>query len=666
MINKEWTPIPFKVLEQGAFWSPFAEASHKNGKSFKVLDFTGVVNGSNYGYTFSVEFSDGTRYSADIAELNGDYRYGRSGYAGDEVLPPESYDPIYQQCIPTDELLVTAHKDAAGKVTHVVMENKNAGVLLARCDFTHGDVYYVASPLAAPTAQGICRNAMTARYYEATVYNRMAVSAYAPQAWLYAFETTHRQSCIDFGTEVLRNCKALVVCGTTLSAGMRTEISEAIRLGIHIIYETPSFCLDDISIGEGWFTGSDNDERYISIPIHPYFDMDEQLGTAIYGDNENTLEMYCIYYFDEGRATLHGYTTSSESESGITGMDFHISKTFQSKLIAKIRYSCEAIDGVSLEEYVESEFHTPITPSDRFWQKCEKCGFHFKVKYTTNGIEYIDGENVCNCEDASYHPVNDSPSYSQWLESQNIQPVEERIFSAIDSALEAAGFRVLDGDRDSVIIKDQSSGCEYEIYVKEVYPDDFLDVKLFEPEHLSRNQSNAITGRKKALSYYDFITKCRMMDEACRQWCVFIDESPERRDGTLFTEFYDDICKQKYAEYLADPRYREDCDDYASYSNDERLYMVMRQNRSTSLVNDLPKKCFGSTDDGKNEPNMPRYGLEEYVEKPIDAESEQGRESLFLQILDYTSHVSEFTLEDIAFVERYGFKPETFNEFLER
>jgi len=40
------------------------------------------------------------------------------------------------------------------------------------------------------------------------------------------------------------------------------------------------------------------------------------------------------------------------------------------------------------------------------------------------------------------------------------------------------------------------------------------------------------------LSFDDFIVKCRMMDEACCQWCCFIDDAPERRDGYQFTEFY--------------------------------------------------------------------------------------------------------------------------------
>lgn len=66
------------------------------------------------------------------------------------------------------------------------------------------------------------------------------------------------------------------------------------------------------------------------------------------------------------------------------------------------------------------------------------------------------------------------------------------------------------------------------------------------------------------LPFDDFVSKCRMPDEACRQWCAFIDEAPERRDGERFTEFFNEICEQKYQEYLEDPDYRADCNHTAA------------------------------------------------------------------------------------------------------
>ena len=56
-------------------------------------------------------------------------------------------------------------------------------------------------------------------------------------------------------------------------------------------------------------------------------------------------------------------------------------------------------------------------------------------------------------------------------------------------------------------------------------------------------------------NFEDFIKASRMLDGACRQWCKFIDENPERRSGEFFTEFYEKICKQKYQEYLDDSAY---------------------------------------------------------------------------------------------------------------
>ena len=42
------------------------------------------------------------------------------------------------------------------------------------------------------------------------------------------------------------------------------------------------------------------------------------------------------------------------------------------------------------------------------------------------------------------------------------------------------------------------------------------------------------------LSFDAFIIKCRILDEACRQWCEGIDTAPERRDGLFFQEFFEE------------------------------------------------------------------------------------------------------------------------------
>lgn len=41
-----------------------------------------------------------------------------------------------------------------------------------------------------------------------------------------------------------------------------------------------------------------------------------------------------------------------------------------------------------------------------------------------------------------------------------------------------------------------------------------------------------------------------VIEEACRQWCCFIDEAPERKTGEGFAEFFYEIFKAKQDEYL--------------------------------------------------------------------------------------------------------------------
>lgn len=39
------------------------------------------------------------------------------------------------------------------------------------------------------------------------------------------------------------------------------------------------------------------------------------------------------------------------------------------------------------------------------------------------------------------------------------------------------------------------------------------------------------------------------LEEACRQWCDFIDEAPERRSGKGFADFYGEIKRQMICDY---------------------------------------------------------------------------------------------------------------------
>ncbi|MBD5535944.1 MAG: hypothetical protein HDQ99_09870 [Lachnospiraceae bacterium] len=40
-----------------------------------------------------------------------------------------------------------------------------------------------------------------------------------------------------------------------------------------------------------------------------------------------------------------------------------------------------------------------------------------------------------------------------------------------------------------------------------------------------------------------------VLEEACRQWCAFIDDVPERADGEGFAEFFFEIFEAKELEY---------------------------------------------------------------------------------------------------------------------
>lgn len=41
-----------------------------------------------------------------------------------------------------------------------------------------------------------------------------------------------------------------------------------------------------------------------------------------------------------------------------------------------------------------------------------------------------------------------------------------------------------------------------------------------------------------------------VIEEACRQWCDFIDEAPERKDGQGFANFFYEIFADKEQEYI--------------------------------------------------------------------------------------------------------------------
>ena len=43
-----------------------------------------------------------------------------------------------------------------------------------------------------------------------------------------------------------------------------------------------------------------------------------------------------------------------------------------------------------------------------------------------------------------------------------------------------------------------------------------------------------------------------ILEEACRQWCMFIDEAPERKDGEGFADFFFEIFEEKEMDYICE------------------------------------------------------------------------------------------------------------------
>lgn len=54
-----------------------------------------------------------------------------------------------------------------------------------------------------------------------------------------------------------------------------------------------------------------------------------------------------------------------------------------------------------------------------------------------------------------------------------------------------------------------------------------------------------IAGSREKKAVFDMV-----LEEACRQWCCFIEEAPERRDGEGFASFFYEIFQEKEKEYL--------------------------------------------------------------------------------------------------------------------
>lgn len=98
------------------------------------------------------------------------------------------------------------------------------------------DLVYICSPLSAPTKEGIRKNMEKAAYYAGLVSGVTGCRAIAPHSFLPEYLDDNipeeREAGLAFGLSILKLSKAIVVCGSRISSGMRGEIRLAGELNI--------------------------------------------------------------------------------------------------------------------------------------------------------------------------------------------------------------------------------------------------------------------------------------------------------------------------------------------------------------------------------------------------------------------------------------------------
>lgn len=98
------------------------------------------------------------------------------------------------------------------------------------------DLVYICSPLSAPTKEGIRQNMERAAHYACLVSGTFGCRAIAPHSFLPEYLDDNipeeREAGLAFGLSVLRLSKAIIVCGSRISSGMRGEIKMAGELNI--------------------------------------------------------------------------------------------------------------------------------------------------------------------------------------------------------------------------------------------------------------------------------------------------------------------------------------------------------------------------------------------------------------------------------------------------
>lgn len=98
---------------------------------------------------------------------------------------------------------------------------------------------YICSPLHAASDEGIRRNMEKAKIYAEKVSKILNCRAVAPHAVLPDIlddnNPEERKIGLRFGLDLLKLCSKVVVCGNTVSKGMREEVRIAGNFGIPVV-----------------------------------------------------------------------------------------------------------------------------------------------------------------------------------------------------------------------------------------------------------------------------------------------------------------------------------------------------------------------------------------------------------------------------------------------
>lgn len=107
---------------------------------------------------------------------------------------------------------------------------------------------YICSPCRAPSAEALMENMTAARFYMFYAVEHLGYLARAPHAYLPAIlndgQIHERALALRFGQEFMECNDILLVCGQSITAGMRGEIDVATQLNMPIMVFDAELCTE--------------------------------------------------------------------------------------------------------------------------------------------------------------------------------------------------------------------------------------------------------------------------------------------------------------------------------------------------------------------------------------------------------------------------------------